>query len=110
LASAIISAATSFSRHEGPVLPTSTAFASRRAKLIIDQDDVGRLQRAHRAQRKQLGIAGARADQGHAAGAGGRDLVLGRAQKCIEIGRRGFALRIVHRKARERLPEPPPGG
>jgi len=81
-----------------------------RREVIIDQNDVSRLQRPHRAQREQLGIAGAGADQRHAAGAGGRDLVLGRAHKRIEIGRRGFALRIVHRKARERLPEPPPGG
>ena len=57
-----------------------------RREVIIDQDDVGRLQRAHGAQRKQLGIAGARADQRDAAGAGGHDLVLGRAHKRIEIG------------------------
>jgi len=55
-------------------------------EMIIDQNDVGRLQRAHRAQREQLGIARARAHQRDAAGAGGRGLVLGRAQKRIEIG------------------------
>ena len=41
---------------------------------IVDQDHVGRLQRAHRAQRQQFGIAGAGADQRDRAVLDGRAL------------------------------------
>src|SRR5262249_39922577 len=81
-----------------------------RPEEIIDQNDVGGLRRAPRAQREQLGIARAGADQRDTAGFGGSRLVLGPAPQCIEIGWRGFALWIAERERRECLPEPPPGG
>jgi len=65
----------------------------------VDQDDVRRLQRAHRAQRDQLRIARAGAHQRHSAGV--RGLPLGRVEKRVEVALRRFVCRMVHRASRK---------
>jgi len=80
-----------------------------RRDQVVDQDDVGRLQRAHRAQREELRIARAGADQRDGAGSGNGCLVSRRRQQRVEIGRRRRTVGMADRKAGEQLPEPPPG-
>ena len=75
---------------------------------IVEQDHVGRLQRAHRAQRQQLRIARPGADQGHRAGLGRRAPALRvSASKSSKSAVRRCLFGLRQRVRGEQLPEAP---
>src|SRR5690242_8333773 len=75
---------------------------------IIDQNDVGRLQRANGAQREQFRVARTRADECHRSGLAFAGLTIHCSDefRALTFLRHTFGLR--DRSANEQLPEAPP--
>ena len=77
---------------------------------IVEQNDVRRLQRAHGAQREQLGIAGTGADQRDRAVLDGRAQAFHLGDEAVEIILVRRAVGMPHRVRGEQLPELAPAG
>ena len=106
LASLIVSAWTSFGCANENLLCLAAREIQHVARdQIVEQNDVGRLQRAHRAQRQQLRIAGTGADQRHRAVLGGTAQTFDFGEEALKRVLGWRLLRMRDRVCGEQLPE-----